>query len=58
MLRYSSGIGYQQNEHCTFNVNPMEKWVEAIEENKRLYEARLKDKDDMIATLQKLLDKR
>lgn len=43
------------NNQCTFN--PLEKYIEQVEENKRLYEARLKDKEEMIATLQKLLEK-
>ena len=38
-------------------INPIEKWLEALEENKRLYEARLKDKDEMIAILQQLVKK-
>lgn len=32
--------------------------MEALEENKRLYEARLKDKDEVIAMLQKLIEKK
>ncbi len=44
-----------QNYECTFN--PLEKLMEALEENKRLYEARLKDKEEMIASLQQLLNK-
>jgi len=38
-------------------VNPIEKWMEAMEEIKCLYEARLKDKDEMIAILQQLVKK-
>lgn len=38
-----------------YNFNPLDKLMEALEENKRLYEERLKDKDEMIATLQKIL---
>jgi len=45
------------NSNGTFNVNPVEKWMEAMEEIKRLYEARLKDKDEMIAILQQLVKK-
>ena len=38
--------------------NPLDKFVDQVEENKRLYEARIKDKDKMIATLQKLLERK
>jgi len=33
-------------------INPIEKWLEAIEENKRLYERMLKEKDTTIAILE------
>ena len=54
------------NDHATGNslfsyyptINPIEKWMEALEENKRLYEARLKDKDETITMLQKLVEKK
>lgn len=38
-----------------FNVNPIEKWIEALEENKRLYEALLKSEREKIALLEKML---
>ncbi len=38
-------------------INPMERWLEALEENKRLYEQLLKEKDEKIALLEKLLNK-
>ncbi len=53
----NGSISYQKNEQCTFNVNPLEKWMEAMEEIKRLYEARIKDKDEMIVILQQLVKK-
>lgn len=43
------------NFQCTFN--PIEKWVEAVEENKKLYAALLKEKDEKIALLEKMLVK-
>ena len=46
----SSLVNYQ----CTFN--PMDKLMEAIEENKKLYERWLKDKDETIAKLEKMLE--
>jgi transcriptional regulator with XRE-family HTH domain len=38
---------------CTFNA--LEKWVEAIEENRKLYNELLKSERDKIALLEKLL---
>ena len=38
--------------------NPLEKWLEALEENKKLYERLLKEKDEMIERLEKLLEKK
>lgn len=45
-----------QNYQCTFN--PIEKWVEAMEENKKLYEELLKSEREKVAMLQKLLEER
>ena len=45
---------FVQNYHCTFN--PIDKWVEAIEENKKLYEALLKAEKEKNALLQKIID--
>jgi transcriptional regulator with XRE-family HTH domain len=44
------------NYYPTFNVNPIEKWLEALEEIKRLNAALLKEKDEKIALLEELLD--
>lgn len=41
------------NFQCT--INPIEKWVEAIGENKKLYEALLKTEREKIALLEKML---
>ncbi len=46
------------NPNCTFNINPFEKWVEAIEENKRLYAQLLKEKDEKIALYERILKER
>ena len=43
-----------QNYQCT--INPMEKWLEAIEENKKLYEELLKSEREKVAILEKRLD--
>ena len=39
-------------------INPLEKWLDALEENKKLYERLLKEKDEMIERLEKLLEKK
>lgn len=50
--------GSSQN-HYNHNVfNPLDKWIEALEENKRLYERMLTEKDEMIKTLSGLLEKK
>lgn len=37
-------------------INPVDKWMEALEENKNLYLALLKEKDEKIALLEKLVN--
>jgi transcriptional regulator with XRE-family HTH domain len=44
------------NYYPTFNVNPIEKWIEALEEIKRLNLELLKAKDEQIKVLEKLLN--
>lgn len=48
-----SGVNY----HTTFNVNPVEKWVEALEENKKLYERLLESEKEKVELLKKMLEK-
>lgn len=40
------------------SFNPLDKYVEQVEENKKLYAALLKEKDEKIALLEKLLEKK
>lgn len=42
------------NYNCTFN--PLDKFVEQVEENKKLFTALLKEKDEKIALLEKMLN--
>ncbi|UPK67986.1 helix-turn-helix domain-containing protein [Chitinophaga filiformis] len=42
--------------HCTFN--PLEKYIETVEDNKKLYDALLKEKDEKIALLERILTDR
>lgn len=51
-----NAIGQQFQFNPT--INPFDKWEEAIEENKRLYEALLKEKDEKISFLEKLLERK
>ncbi|GAB3217863.1 helix-turn-helix transcriptional regulator [Algoriphagus aestuariicola] len=48
-----SGVNY----HTTFNVNPIEKWVEALEENKKLYERLLESEKEKMELLKRMLEK-
>ena len=45
------------NSTGTFNINPIEKWIAALEENKKLYERLLLVEREKNELLQKLLDK-
>lgn len=38
-------------------INPIEKWVEAMEENKKLYERLLQSEREKVELLQKIIDK-
>lgn len=48
----SNGYNYYPN----FHINPMEKWLEAIDEIKQLYERWLKEKEQTIRTLEAILE--
>ncbi|QYH38183.1 helix-turn-helix domain-containing protein [Algoriphagus sp. NBT04N3] len=51
----NGAIGYQKNDNCTFH--PMDKIIQLHEEKIALYERMLKEKDEMMARLEKLLNK-
>jgi transcriptional regulator with XRE-family HTH domain len=53
---YNNATGVNYN--CTVVQNPIEKIMELQEEKTKLYEALLKEKDEKIALLQKLMDKK
>ena len=44
------------NYNCTFN--PLDKYIEAVEKNEKLYEQLLKSEREKVAMLEKLLDKK
>ena len=49
----NGAIGYQRNENCT--LNPIEKIIQLHEEKIALYERMLKEKDEMMARLEKMI---
>ena len=51
-----SGTVSGQNYHCTFN--PFDKWAEAVEENKKLYEKLLKSEQEKVVMLERFLEER
>ena len=51
----SNGIGYQRNDNATFN--PIEQVIKLHEEKIALYERMLKEKDEMMQRLEKLISK-
>ena len=46
------------NTNCTLHINPIDKWLDAIEENKKLYEMLLQSEKEKVKLLEKLLDKK
>lgn len=46
------------NVYPTFNINPIEKWLEAIEENKKLYERLVHVEREKNELLQKMLQEK
>lgn len=52
---HDEAAAYNENYKCNFN--PMDKYIEQVEENKKLYIALLKEKDEKIAILERLLQK-
>jgi len=53
-----NSISHVIGNYGTYNFNPIDKWIDALEENKKLYERLLKEKEEKIALLEKLLDKK
>ncbi|PZF72516.1 helix-turn-helix domain-containing protein [Taibaiella soli] len=51
---HSSGLGSFNGDYI---VNPTEKWLAALDENKQLYERLLQSEREKVELLQKLLDK-
>ena len=51
----NGAIGYQKNDNCTFNT--IDKIVQLYDEKIALYERMLKEKDEMMVRLEKLISK-
>jgi transcriptional regulator with XRE-family HTH domain len=49
----NGSVGFQKNENCTFH--PIDKLIQLHEEKIALYERMLKEKDEMMARLEKLI---
>jgi transcriptional regulator with XRE-family HTH domain len=45
------------NYYPTFNINPLEKWLEALEENKKLYERLLESEREKVEIMKRMLEK-
>ena len=45
------------NYYPTFNINPIEKWMEALEENKKLYERMLASEREKVELMKAMLGK-
>jgi transcriptional regulator with XRE-family HTH domain len=43
------------NRDCTINFNPLDKYVETVEKNEKLYEALLKSEREKISLMEKML---
>ena len=54
---FDNGAFFNTGHSATFNVNPIEKLIQLHEEKIALYERMLKEKDEMMARLEKLIGK-
>jgi transcriptional regulator with XRE-family HTH domain len=52
----NTGPNGGNNHQCTFN--PLDKYIEVVEKNEKLYEALLKSEREKIALLERLLEKK
>lgn len=52
---HDNSVSHVIGNYGTYNFNPIDKWTEALDKNEKLYEALLREKDEKIALLEKLL---
>ena len=57
IIHISSNNYHDNSASVQYNFNPLEKWLETIEENKKLYERLLQSEKEKVELLQKLLNK-
>lgn len=55
---YNDSASSNDNYGHFYNINPVEKWIEAMEENKKLYERLLESEQQKVAMLERLLSNR
>lgn len=53
---HDNSVSHVIGNYGTYNFNPIDKWVEAIDKNEKLYEALLKSEREKIALLEKMLE--
>jgi transcriptional regulator with XRE-family HTH domain len=46
------------NNQCTLTFNPIEKWMDALEENKKLYERLLQSEKEKVELLERVLNQK
>lgn len=52
---HDNSVSHVIGNYGTYNFNPIDKWVEALEKNEKLYEALLKSEREKVALLEKML---
>lgn len=53
-----TAIGNSNNNDCAFNFNPLDKLMEALDENKKLYERMLESEREKVEMLKALLNQK
>jgi transcriptional regulator with XRE-family HTH domain len=52
---HDNSVSHVIGNYGTYNFNPIDKWVEALEKNEKLYEALLKSEREKVALLERML---
>ncbi|WP_081154712.1 helix-turn-helix transcriptional regulator [Niastella vici] len=55
---HDNSVSHVIGNYGTYNFNPIDKWVEALEKNEKLYEALLKSEREKSALLEKMLEEK
>jgi len=51
-----NSVSHVIGNYGTYNFNPIEQWMQALEENRKLYERLLQSEKEKVALLEKMLD--